>query len=119
MNAEIESIFKDFIVDNKQIPVAFLRYNGNKNTYVTYQESDKDGSYSGDDELLGYIDYYDFDVYSKGNYLAIIKEIKRLMKQNNWTYQPSRESEDMYEDDTGFYHKTICFAKEIQDEMEE
>ena len=37
MNEVIENIFKDFKVDGKNIPVAFLRYNGKSTTYVTYQ----------------------------------------------------------------------------------
>ena len=77
-------------------------------------ETDKDNSYSGDNEILGFVDYYDFDIYSKGNYLEVVREVKRLLKENGWTWQPSRDSEDMNETDTGFYHKTLCFAKQVQ-----
>ena len=34
------------------------------------------------------------------------------MKNNGFTWQPSRDSRDFYEDDTGYYHKTLCFAIE-------
>jgi hypothetical protein len=114
MNEEIETIFANFKVNNINIPVNFLDYNGNKNTYIVYMETDKDNSYSGDNEILGFVDYYDFDIYSKGNYLEVVREVKRLLKENGWTWQPSRDSEDMYETDTGFYHKTLCFAKQVQ-----
>ena len=106
----ITSIFSDFTVDGKKIPVSFLRYNGHETTYVTWMQYDMDGSYSGDDELLGYVGYYDFDIYSKGNYNNVIEQIKELMKTNGFVFQPSRCSMDMYEDDTGYYHKTLSFA---------
>ncbi len=114
MNEEIEKIFKDFKVNKKKIPVNFLRYDGKENAYITYIETNKSDSYSGDDEILGYIDYYDFDIYSKENYLDILKELKGLMKLNGFIWQPTKDSQDLYEDDTGFYHKTVCFAKEKQ-----
>lgn len=112
MNELIQSIFTDFEVDGVSIPVKFLRYNGKSTTYVTYMETDLDSSYSGDNEILGYVSYYDFDIYSKGNYFNIVEAIKNKMKDNGFMWQPNRTSEDMYEDDTGYYHKTLCFAIE-------
>ena len=109
MNSVIETIFQNFEVNGELIPVSFLRYNGKKTSYVTYMQTDSDNSISGDNELLGYVSYYDFDVYSKGNYLKIVKKI---MKAGGFMWQPSRTSEDMYEDDTGYFHKTLCFAIE-------
>ena len=112
MNELIQSIFTDFYVDEQLIPVKFLRYEGKDTTYVTYMETDINNSYSGDNEILGYVSYYDFDIYSKGNYFNIVKEIKKIMKDNGFIWQPSRTSQDMYEKDTGYYHKTLCFAIE-------
>lgn len=115
MNDLIETIFTNFQVDGVSIPVSFLRYNGRSTTYVTYMQYDADNSISGDDELIGYVDYYDFDVYSKGNYLNVIESIKEKLKQNGFVWQPSRTSEDMFEDDTGLYHKTLSFAIEREE----
>ena len=44
------------------------------------------------------------------------QETTRLMnlKQSGWTWQPRRDSPDMYEADTGYFHKTICFAYPVQ-----
>ena len=61
MNELIQSIFTNFEVDGVSIPVKFMRYNGKETTYVTYMETDLDTSYSGDNEILGYVSYYDFD----------------------------------------------------------
>ena len=110
MNELIESLFANFVVNGVTVPVSFLYYEGHDEPYVTYMQQDMDGSYSGDDELLGYVDYYDFDVYSKGNYFPIVESIKEILKQNGFVWQPSRTSIDMFEPDTGYYHKTLNFA---------
>lgn len=110
MNELIETLFKDFTVDGVSVPVSFLYYDGHGEPYITYMQTDADSSYSGDDELLGYADYYDVDIYSKGDYTNIVKSVKALLKANDFVWQPSRTSLDMYETDTGYYHKTLCFA---------
>ena len=110
MNELIMSLFKNFKVNNKSIPVKYLDYKGHGEPYVTFMESDADNSYAGDDRVLAYVSYYDFDVYSKGNYDAIIESIKEILINNGFVFQPSRISEDMYEVETGYYHKTLCFA---------
>lgn len=110
MNELIESIFAGWTVNGVQIPVKFLRYNGHGEPYVTYQQQDMDASLNGDDSLLGYADYYDFDVYSRGNYMAIIDDLIVKLEQNGFKWIVSRSSGDMYEDDTGYYHKTLNFG---------
>ena len=110
MNELIESIFAEFAVNGVTIPVKFLHYEGHGEPYIVYSQMDADRSLSGDDELLGYVDYYDFDVYAKGNYMAIIESVINLLNQNDFKFQPSRTSQDMFEFDTGYYHKTLNFA---------
>ena len=110
MNELIERILADFTVNKVKIPVSFMYYEGHGEPYVVYMQQDADKSLSGDDELIGYVDYYDFDVYAKGNYLAIIEELKTILKENGFIWQPSRSSQDMYETDTKYYHKTLNFA---------
>lgn len=107
MNELIKTIFKCF-----EIPVYFLKYDGNSTTYITYQQTATDHSLSGDDGLLGYMDYYDFDIYPKGNYLSIVERVKKILETNGFTCQTSRSSRDLFEDDTGYFHKTLCFAIE-------
>lgn len=110
MNELIESIFSNFTVDGKEIPVSFLYYKGHGEPYVTYMQQDADGSMSADDELQGYVDYYDFDVYARGNFMPIVERVKEVLKAHNFVWQPSRSSQDFFETDTGYYHKTLNFA---------
>lgn len=110
MNELIEEIFENFTVDGITIPVSFLNYEGHGEPFIVYYNIDKANSFSGDNELLGYVDYYDFNVYSKGNYTKIIESVKTILKENGFIFQPSRCSADMYETDTGYFHKTLNFA---------
>lgn len=110
MNGIIEKIFKDFEVDGVSIPVAFLYYEGHDEPYITYMQMDAGNSYSADNKLLGYVNYYDFNIYSKGNFTAIIRAVKEKLQEAGFEWQPSRSSADMYETDTGYYHKTLNFA---------
>ena len=115
MNELIETIFTNFQVNGQTIPVSFQKYNGKSTTYITYRSMDMDNSFSGDDTLLGYVDYYDFDIFSKGNYLSIIESVKEKLKENGFMWQPSRSSGDLYEDDTGYFHRTLNFAIEREE----
>lgn len=113
INELIEDAFANFTVGGMSIPVAFLQYTGKSNSYVTYMQTDVDQVLSSDDDIENYIDFYDFDIYTKGdNYFAIIEAVKLKLKANGFSWQPSRDSGDLFESDTGFYHKTLCFAIE-------
>lgn len=116
MNELIERIFREFYVGGVLVPVSYMDYQGHGEPYVVYMNQDKTNSLSGDDELLAYVDYYDFDVYAKGNYLAVIERVKSKLKENGFIWQPSRSSMDMYEADTGYYHKTLNFAYPFPEE---
>lgn len=111
-NGLIQQIFANFAVDGVAIPVAFLRYNGKSTTYVTYQQTDSNDDFSGDDELQNYVDFYDFDIYSQGNYFNIVEAVKEILKDNGFRWQPTRSSGDMYEDETKLFHKTLSFSIE-------
>ena len=82
MNNELQTIFTNFAVGGVPIPVSFLRYTGKSTTYITYQEIQDDTSFSADDELQAYVCYYDFDIYSKSNYLNILESVKEILKAN-------------------------------------
>lgn len=110
MNELIEQILANFTVDDTPIPVSYMFYEGHGEPYVVYMQENADNSFSGDDELIGYVDYYDFDVYAKGNYNNIVKSLKQILVANGFVWQPSRSSADMYETETEYYHKTLNFA---------
>lgn len=109
LNTEIETLLSNF-----SVPVSYMFYEGSADTYITYMQTDKDNTLAGDNCILGAVQYYDFDIYSKGNYLNVIASLIDTMTAGGWTYQPSRDGPDQYERDTKFFHKTICLAKESE-----
>lgn len=112
MNELIETLFNGFEVNGVSIPVYFNYYTGHLNTYIIYQQTDIDNTLSADNHLIGYVDYYDVEIYSKGNYLAIINAVIELLEAGGFTWQPSRSSGDMYDEETKLFHKTLSFAIE-------
>lgn len=111
-NTVIERLFKDFKVNGQPVPVSFLRYNGDATTYVTYQQVFANSPLTGDDELENYVDFYDFDIFSKGNYIPIAEAIKTILNDAGFRWRPENSSGDRFEDDTGYYHKTLNFSIE-------
>lgn len=108
-NAEIELLLSDF-----EVPVVYMFYEGQEDTYITYQQESQENAFSGEDKIQGFVIYYDIDVYSKGDYLRLVNDIVAIFEGAGWTYQPSRVSPDMYERDTKYFHKTLSFAKETE-----
>ena len=109
MNEELKVILGENIGD-AQIPVAHLRYKGDSRTFVTWTITGEAPSLSANDEDLCSICSVDVDIFSEGNYLDVMKEIKQKMKNNDWVW--TEDSEEMYEEDTELYHRTCSFEKE-------
>lgn len=109
MNKEIESILSNIKINGVNIEFAHLKYRGKKTTYVTYHEISKDVLYADDYPYL-VIYTYDFDIYSKKNYLKLEEELRTSLLNNDWTWV--EDNEDDYESDTSFFHKTLTFRKE-------
>ena len=111
MNEELKLILgENLIIGEEQIPVAHLRYKGNSKKYVTWTITGEEPALSANDEDLCSLVSVDVDIFSDGNYLDIEKQIKQKMKNNDWVWV--EDSEEMYEEDTEIYHKTISFEKE-------
>lgn len=118
-NAEVKEILKGLKVGSKKVAVEYLFYEGHGEPYIVFSQYDKDNSYSCEDEIAGYVTYYDIEIYSQGNILSLIEEIKKRFKKAKWTWQPRRDGPDTYDQDTHYYGKTLCFAKPIQEVDEE
>lgn len=106
----LKTIFTNFTVDGEVIPVEYIKYKGNSKTYVTYTFTGDDPTLFGEDKEIGSIVSVDVDIFSNKNYLAIQNAIETIMENNNFIRIGC--SPDMYEEDTGLYHKTIEFEKE-------
>lgn len=110
MNEEIKLIFSNFTVNDEPIDVAHIKYRGHNKKYIVWSLLPEEPAFSYDDEIQYSSVTVDIDIYSDGNYLDIMKKIKKIMKENEWTWDG--DSEEMYEEDTGLYHRTSTFKKE-------
>ena len=111
MNEELKSIFGEAMaVGGSSVPTAHIKYKGKETTYVVWTIIGDEPTLSADDEPIYSKATVDVDIYSKGNYLNVLKEVKTLMKTNEWIW--TGDSPEMYEDDTGLYHITATFEKE-------
>lgn len=99
-----------FEVDGKTIPVDFLKYDGPETTYIVFSEISDSPAHSSDDECNYSNKQFDFDIYTKGNYLNILKAVKERLNNNGFTWV--EDGPDLYEKDTGYYHKTTTFEIE-------
>lgn len=99
------------VVDGEEIPVKWLKYKGDLKSYVVFSDLGTTPAHHTDDDCEYSTIQYDFDIYSKGNYKNILKEIKKRLKAGGFTWV--EDSPQMYEEDTGLYHVTTTFEKEI------
>ena len=111
MNKEIKLILGESLtIGGEEIPIAHLRYWGTSKKYVTWTMLDEFPALSANDEDLYSICPVDVDIFSDGNYLDVMREIKQIMKNNDWVW--TGDSAEMYEEDTKLYHRTCSFEKE-------
>ena len=89
-----------------KIPVAFQKYSGKAETYITFHEYLATGEEYEDDEESLTAHYIQVDVWSKADYTDIVKTIKELLFKAGL----KRLNEmDLYEEDTEIYHKGLKF----------
>ncbi|KMJ54993.1 hypothetical protein AB685_29580 [Bacillus sp. LL01] len=88
------------------VPVSFLNYTGSDQTYITFFEYDQGALLEADDEEVSTVYYIQVDVYSPGNYLNLVNQVKQKMKQAG--FKKNAETE-MYENDTKLFHKVLRF----------
>ena len=90
-------------------PVNLLTYTGSATTYITFFEYNQRGSLFLEDEETNTTHSIQVDVWSKGNYLTLVEQVKNLMKQAGFT----RNSEaEFFEEDTKIFHKVLRFYYE-------
>jgi len=104
-NTEIKRILSEL-----NIPIAHLKYKGNKKTYIIWTIIDEQPIFSSDDEINFSEITIDIDIYSESNYLSIMSSVKKIMKENEWIWDG--DSEESFEEDTKLYHRTCTFLKE-------
>lgn len=91
------------------VPVAFARYNNTADTYIVFTEYNQASRMNADDDELITKHFFQVDVFSKGNYLQLTQDVKRLMKQAGFGRMFESET---YDDDMQRFRKIIRFNYE-------
>jgi len=88
------------------VPVAFQKYSGTENTYITFHEYLQNGEDFSDDQEDQTGHYIQIDIWSKTDYTALVTTVKSLLLATG--FHRLNEA-DFYEPDTGIYHKGLKF----------
>lgn len=91
------------------IPIARLKYTGDKTTYIVFQEYLEQGESHSEDteEITGH--YIQINVFSKVDYTSLVADVKTRLISAGFKRQNEYE---MYENDTGFYNRILRFYYE-------
>ncbi len=92
------------------VPVAFQVYRGSATTYIRFFEIVDVPTVHAENEVKYSQKSIQVDVFSTGNYDALIEQVKTLMKDAGFLWKGSRE---LYENDTGLYHYALTYARNI------
>ena len=107
------SVSKEVIntLKNIGVPVSFQTTKTDKFPYVTFFTYLDTGRLHSDDKetITGY--FVQVDVWSKADYTNLVKDIHESMLTANFIKQ---QYHDLYEPDTGVYHKVMRFLKEVE-----
>lgn len=88
------------------VPVRFQVYTGTEKTYITFFEYNQMGALYTEDVEDKTRHSIQVDIWSNGNYSALVKQVRELMTNAGFT----RNSEaEFYEDDLQVFHKVIRF----------
>ena len=104
INEYIESVLATV---TPAVPYAFLKYDGSDRTFLVYYSYEVP-EVSVDDALRSSIFHFSVAVYSDGNYLNIMQQLRTKFAAAGAVW--IEDSTDMYDDDAKIYYKTADFA---------
>lgn len=110
INPRIEYAFQDFRVEKSKIPISYQQYKGKSTTYLTYYTYYEEPIEFSDDKAGLECTYGTIDIFCKGNFKKVLKEVKKILKNNGFTVTDVGPED--FEEETGFYHVPVNFYLE-------
>lgn len=104
INEYIESVLATV---TPAVPYAFLKYDGNDRTFLVYYSYEVP-ELSVNDALRSSIFHFSVVVYSDGNYLNILQQLRTKFAAAGAVW--IEDSVDLYDDEAKIYYKTADFA---------
>lgn len=105
VNSEITSALSSL-----GVPVRFQTYTGDADTYITFFNYLQQGEQYADDKEIVTGDYIQVDIWDKGDYTQLVKDVNEKMETAGFIKQ---RFYDLYENDLKIYHKVMRYYKEV------
>lgn len=102
----VDSLLKTTL-EGLGVPVERLKYGGKAKTFITYQLVVGREVHFADDDNEAEEYTYRADIYSRVDYIALMRNTKRTLKEAGFygiTFDP-----EVYEESTGYYHVPVEF----------
>lgn len=88
------------------VPVAFQEYKGAASTYISFFIINEQSALHADDDEVKTGYSLQVDVWSKSDYTTLVDQVKQVMTVAGFRRSSAA---DLYEKDTGIYHKALRF----------
>lgn len=88
------------------VPVAFANYNQTADTYIVFIEYNQAPRLNADDQEVITKHFFQVDIFSKGNYLQLVEDVKERMKQAGFSRMFESET---YEEEMKMFRKILRF----------
>lgn len=89
------------------VPVSFQKYTGSAPTYITFFCYNQQGEEWAENREIATGFYVQVDVWSESDYTSLVDNVKTAMEEAGFI---RKTAQDLYEDDTGIYHKAMRFS---------
>lgn len=89
------------------VPVSFANYNQTADTYIVFLEYNQTSAQNADNQEQYTKHFFQVDVFSSGDYINLVKEVKRRMKQAGFGRMFESET---YDTDMKKYRKILRFS---------
>ena len=107
---EIETLLSELQYDNKAVPFAHMKFIGESEYYITYTITTNRPALLADDSAQNSTESIDIDIFTKD--FSIMSTLMQSVKEKFIEYIWVEDSIEMYDDQTGYIHRTIEFQKE-------
>lgn len=91
------------------VPVSFARYNNVADTYIVFLEYNQASEMNADDVEVITKHFFQVDIFSSGNYLQLVKDVRNKMKGAGFGRMFESET---YDDDMKKFRKIMRFDYE-------
>ena len=112
MHDIVENLLDTVALGGRAVPYAHMKFTGKSPLYIVYSFLSETPRISADDLPEMSVVEVDIDIYAKirSNLTGTIQAVKNTFISAGWTW--IEDSPEIFENDTGYIHKTITFEIE-------